>query len=575
MTTPTLYLKRTKDGRPDRLKLLCSYTHKDVAKQCGLGTARWQAESRAWTYPVDPTIVRVMLKVFGDELRIDPHLQDYLEEMYDRQMAITEATQDTSDLGNDLWDFQRGSVRFLSTAKKAVLGHQMGTGKTPISCSAIDYVDAARVIVVCPNSVKWSWVDHLMDWSTARDIYVVEADRRPIDDTRVTIIKGDRQTRDDELAKLCTDKEEFVVILNYDQLRIHQQVLCNYDYDVLIADEAHRLKNRKAQRTQSAVSVSTKCEYVWLLTGTPVRNNYDDFYTLLSICDPVRFTSYWNFVYIHLDTVPGFFQNVEIVGVRDLESFNAMLSSFMYRKTKKEVMDLPDKIQSVIKIPMTAPQEKNYTQMEKEFMVLLKQEIEEGKTYEHILRAPNVISQMMRLRQLCLTPALLGGTDKAGKMDTLYELLEDMRDQQGQVIIYSCFRQFLTYIEIILKNLEIKYDLIVGGQQSKDRDNVVRRLNSGDIQVVLGTIHSMGEGLNLQAASTAIFTDIDWVPAVNEQAEDRIHRGLIKESPTIIHLLHPNTIESDIRAACLRKDKIVGETAGQVEVLREMILRRG
>ena len=89
------------------------------------------------------------------------------------------------------------------------------------------------------------------------------------------------------------------------------------------------MNNRKAQQTQSFMSIATQAAYVWMLTGTPVRNRYTDLYTLLSVCDSDRFSSYWNFVNIYLQSVPGLFGGVDIIGLRDPEKFNAMLGTFI------------------------------------------------------------------------------------------------------------------------------------------------------------------------------------------------------------------------------------------------------
>ncbi len=150
---PTLYLVRTNTGEPRRLKFKCQPEDKAKAKRAGLETARWNTKMRAWSYPIDPVVVRKLMDEFGDELHIDADLEGYLNTEYERQLRIMEATQDTSSLGNGLWSFQCGSVRFLAEVKKGILGHQMGTGKTPICCVALDYVVANRVLIVCPNSV--------------------------------------------------------------------------------------------------------------------------------------------------------------------------------------------------------------------------------------------------------------------------------------------------------------------------------------------------------------------------------------------------------------------------------------
>jgi len=215
-----------------------------------------------------------------------------------------------------------------------------------------------------------------------------------------------------------------------------------------------------------------------------------------------------------------------------------------------------------------------YQQMEKDLCVYIENETEAGTSIEQLISAPNTVAQLIRLRQICLSPALIQSQAGSAKIEHLQDLLCDLHDQQEKVVIFTYFRGFLMLIEQVLDNLGIKYGTIVGGQTAQARYDVQQKLTDGTYSMVVGTAQSMGEGMNLDAAGTAIFTDIDWVPANNEQAEDRLHRGTTKTSPNIIRLIHPGTVESDIWLTCSRKEKVINETIGSAEVIRQMILRR-
>ncbi len=555
-----------------RLVVECPYEERHLLKLATFGTARWRKDLQAYSCPPEPVLAKRIVEYLPKTV-MDLDVRDWASRMAQNQLSVIASTQDSSPLSEKpLVPFQMSSVRFLAEARSAILGHEMGTGKTPISCVALDYVGAAKVLIVCPNSVKWSWVAHLRDWSDERTIYVLESTPVPGDFDRALPLVGNKSKREDLLAEVLTKSSECVVILNYSQLRIHEKVLKSFDYDAVIADEAHRVNNRRAQQTAAFKAVAAKSAYVWMLTGTPVRNNYTDLFSLLSVCDPLRFSSYWNFVHIHLNYVPGYWGGVDIIGLRDPEGFNSLLSTFMYRVTKQEAMpELPEKLYTDYQIAMHPEQYKVYQQMEDEFIIAITAKMESGESFETVLRAPNVVSQLIRLRQICLAPELLGNPASSAKLEALSELLQDI---DGPFIVFSCFRQFLNHVSGVLKGLKIPYAQIVGGQSSWEREAAVGDLNSGKVRCILGTIQSMGEGLNLQTARTAIFCDIDWVPAVNDQAEDRIHRGKITESPVIIRLNHPGTVESDILSACSRKRKIVGDTTGSVEAVRQMLLRK-
>ena len=469
---------------------------------------------------------------------------------------------------------QRASVRFLEAGQKVILGHEMGLGKTVIACYALKHICAERVLIICPNSVKWSWVDHIKQWTTHTNIAIVDSNitRKQAKQFPDTIINGKRETRDVTLAKTCKEIP-VVVVVNYDQLRLHKDVICGHDWDVVIVDEAHRVKNRKAQQTKATAAVAKSAKHVWLITGTPARNKLTDLWQLLNICDPQRFTGYWNFVNYHFETYQTPF-GTEIAGLRNPTEFNAMLSCYIFQRTKKEALpDLPAKIYRDIPLPLNSRQEKVYKEMEKSFLIEVTKRLESGEEIKDILLAPNVATQLIRLRQICLTPALLGSVADSAKLDALDDLLTDLKEEP--FILYTCFRSFIPYLKVLLERKKIPYGVIVGGQTSHNRMQVQRDLSEGKIQAIVGTVQSMGEGMNLQAATTAVFCDVDWVPAVNHQAEDRIHRAGIKTSPTIIRLTHPGTVESDIIKACLRKERMVDETIGQVEVVRNMLKRGG
>ncbi len=564
------YLQRTTEGIPKRIAIRCGYADKERVKLAGSGTARWSKIDKVWTIPVDPVILKRLIQYMPGGF-IHPSLQEFLDELYHKQMELHKATGMVEPVGDQpLYPFQNASVRVMDTAGSIILGHKMGLGKTPITCAALDYVSAKRALIVCPSSVKWSWVDHLRQWAGRDDLYVLESAGVKTDLATV-FVKG----RDEQLHKLHAYSDQGIILMSYDMLRIHQKTLCCYDYDVIVFDEAHRLKNRKSQSTQAAMDVCKCCDKRWFLTGTPVRNHYTDLFTLLSMVDPVRFNGYWNFVNTYMITVQNPFGGTDVVGLKDESEFNSMLSVYMYKLTKEEVMkDLPPKIYHDVKLPMTVEQQGIYEEMEKELLVMFEKELEDGKTESQIISAPNTVAQLIRLRQIALSPELIGGPEESAKLNHLNEIVEDILAEGEKLLIFSYFRGFIELVAQMLDYKGLPYGMIVGGQKSSERHLIQQRLTEGDLPIVIGTAQSMGEGMNLQAAGTAIFTDIDWVPANNEQAEDRIHRGRLVRSPNIIRLYHPNTVETDIWATCRRKEGIIDEAVGSAETIRNLLLRR-
>lgn len=577
----SLDFKYNRDGEPTRFVLECSYDYAERAKEAGQGVASWQKKDKTWTYPIDPTIYRSLVELIP-QLWISPNVTDFLAQMRAHQDAVLATVADQSPLweGDALWPFQRASVRFIVEAKCCILGHEMGTGKTVIGSAGFRYVQARRVLVICGDKLKWNWADHIKVWASRNDSIILESRVLPkaalaLLDTEM--IHGARETRDEKLSDLIYSDRDFCLIINYDQAKIHQEILLAGMYDVVLVDEAHRIHNHKTARTKTVLRISRRATYNWLVTGNPLRKNYDDLWSLLHICDPTRFTSFWNFVYLYLKSVPGIFGGTEILGVRDLLQFDAMLTTYAFVKTKAEVMpDLPPKVYQNIKLLMNPNQQKIYDKMEKEFLAEVRHQLKSGEVLDTILHAPTTLAQITRLRQICLNPAIIGGANDSAKLDFLLPfLMDEFKGSDTPVLIFTFYRALIPFIRELVKRVRVPYAEIVGGMSSLELRAIEDQLNRGKLKIIAGTAQSMGEGLNLQAAKAAIFMDRFWVPWTNTQAEDRLHRGEIKTSPKIIYVWHPGTIEDDIIASCRVKKYKADETTGQIETVRNLLLRKG
>jgi SNF2 family DNA or RNA helicase len=567
---PTMYLSILSDGSSS-IHVRCSKSDKEEVKLAGNGSGRWNRQQRVWVFPADPVVVQSLRQHLPD-IEVSNGIEQWLESLIERQNQILSALMNTALLSTEdkLYPFQRSAVRVLDAAGSLILGDEMGLGKTPISCSAIKYIGANRILIICPSQVKWSWVEHLETWAGITKPFLIEASK--INSKRANIIWEEREIQILKVLK----KKTFVIIMGFEMMKKYIKILLNAEYDLIIFDEAHRLKNRNAAVSKTALELTEKSKRNWLLTGTPVRNRHDDLFVLLSIVARSRFTDYWDFVNLYMDYFHNRYNQVEILGLLDEEAFNSMVSAYMLRRKKDEVMpELPAKIYTDLKIPLLPEQEEIYRTMEEEFCLYVHELTDFGEQFINVINAPNAITQLIRLRQICLAPSLLGYKDaKSAKLEVLADLLADLHEQGQRTIIFTYFRKFIKEVAFIIENIGARFAIIEGGQTANVRYRIQETLKDGNLDMVIGTAQSMGEGMNLQSATTAVFCDIDWVPANNYQAEDRIHRSGIKTSPNIIRLYHPNTVESDIWATCERKSKIIDEAIGSAEIIRQMMLRK-
>lgn len=492
---------------------------------------KWNPDRKQWEYPLSIEVVQRAIGLWNGGLEVTPILQDWAT----REMARTEALLEEKEkvdaslagnpLANTLYDYQRVGTSFLSKAGRAILGDDMGLGKTIQAIAACAELKTERVLIICPNSLKLNWEREVQRW---------------LPGSKTQVIDGVRAKREEQLK----NTEANFIIINFEAVRIHKDMLA-WGWDALIIDEAHRVKNRKAQQTKAVQAIAKQAKNVFHLTGTPIMNKPDEIWSLLNILDPKKYSSFWRFVnqYCHVwDNGYG-----KVIGeAKDPQAFRDMLAPYMIRRTKAEVLkDLPSKtIQKQYVRLMDGLQQRAYKQMEKEMVA----EFAEGNE----VAAPVVIAQITRLKQLAVSPALLGGEDESAKLDAMMEIIESAGDQK--VVVFS---QFAEAIKLASKRLEAKgidHGILIGEVKAEERaKNIDRFQNDPNCKVFLASIQAGGVGITLTSASIAIFLDKHWTPAINNQAADRLHR-IGQENPvTIIELIAEGTVEEWIEE--LLKDK--------------------
>src|SRR5690606_7172455 len=187
----------------------------------------------------------------------------------------------------------------------------------------------------------------------------------------------------------------------------------------------------------------------------------------------------------------------------------------------------------------------------------------------------SAVALITRLRQIATYPAALEMTDYQPKTQVLLELLPDILAEDRQVVIFGWFRAYLYRLQEILKSKNIECEVITGDTRSEKRHEIQVRFRKKEFPILIGNMAAAGEGLNFDNADTAIFVENDWVPARNEQAEDRLHRMTTKKSPTIIRLVCKDTIDEDILAVSEDKSEFISETLNVRKVIESLMKRYG
>lgn len=416
-----------------------------------------------------------------------------------------------------LREYQIEGVDFLLRRKGAILADQMGVGKTAqliVAASRIirEYVEADlswRVLVLTPKSVLLNWHQEILQWSEFHDIQIYTGSRR----RKMNLLRSGW------------------ILTNYGlEKEMHGH------FQVFIVDESHRAKNRKTQRHKHIHSIARHSNRVYLATGTPVRNHLIDLIPQTMIIGEA--SSYWGTIDRWFASFTNEFNGIEVGGPKDVGAFRAWVERFMLRRTKKEVLpDLTAKARRPLYCEMTPKQTELYQVLAMELAAILSEDM--------ILITPNALSLLTRLRQILVTPKLIGAPIVGGAMSAIRDWVRDLSDDNDKGVIFTPFRQAIPHIVEASGVPPERIAIFHGGRSLKQQEHNQELFDSTTGNLAICTIQ-VCEGFSLASAHEALFVGCDWTMAANEQAEDRLHRIGQERPVRIQYLTHLGTIEENI-----------------------------
>lgn len=309
--------------------------------------------------------------------------------------------------------------------------------------------------------------------------------------------------------------------------------------DVLILDEAQRIKNWK---TKTSVAIKKiKTTYALVLTGTPVENKIEDLYLLMQIVNPYLLVSLHNFLSKHQVTEEG---TDKVIGYKDLNDLGAVLQDVMLRHTKAEVLkDLPKRMDKNLFVPLTEQQLELHTEYADNVAKLVQKWKRMDFFNEEDRQKLLMFLNMMRMVS-DTTYIIDQETNHQTKLDKLQNILDEILAMPDEkVVIFSQWERMTRLVAIILKEKNIGFEYLHGGIPGKNRGVLYKNFtNDKNCKVFLST-DAGGVGLNLQSAAYMINLDIPWNPAVLEQRIGRIYRLGQKKNVSIINLVSQGSIE--------------------------------
>lgn len=419
---------------------------------------------------------------------------------------------------------QKEAIQKLVENKKYILADDMGLGKTTSTIIAALETGAKKVLIICPATLKINWKREIENYSD-RPIFISE-------------------------GKTFSTEHDFVII-NYDIIKnFHdtkkkdESQVISANFDLVVVDEAHYIKNPTAQRTKLINDIAKGVDRLWLLTGTPMTSRPMDYFNLLSLVDsPVS----KNWMAYAIRYCAGYQFNAggrkiwNVTGASNLEELRDRTAGLTLRRLKENVLDLPDKIITPVYLRLKS---KMYEEIMGEYYDWYDKNPEESKSLTV------QFTKLTKIRQVIADE----------KISQTIELAENIIEQGKKVIIFCNFTDSLNKICEHFGKAAVKVD---GSMSKPQRQHSVDSFQDSEkIKVFVGNIKAAGVGITLTAAEAVIMNDLSFLPSDHAQAEDRAYRYGQKNNVLVYYPIFENSIEGIIYDILNNKKQVIATVMG-------------
>ena len=439
--------------------------------------------------------------------------------------------------------------------------------------------EAARhcLIICCVNSAKYNWVNDIHDHTNGEyEGYIIGSRYRKKLGTVNYVGTGKQKLEDLETGLVYSDKKlnkplPYFLIINVEALRTTDntrkrnernvitrrlaEMCLDGDISMIALDEIHRNASPQSEQGKQILRLKaiTGSRVEWIpMTGTPVVNKPTDVFLPMRLVDATDCDSYWKWNQRYC--IYGGFGGHNVIGYKNIPELKRVLEPNMLRRTKEEVLDLPDKIRQVEYVENTKTQARLYAEVQLDLQ----------SNFEQIKQSANPLGKLIRLRQANGAPEILDPDIDVSsssylscnaKLRRLLEMVQDLTSCGKKVVVFSNWIEPLRTAYRWLNKKRIRTVSYVGTMSQEDREKSKRTFIEGPgCMVILGTIGALGTTHTLTVAQDVIFLDQPWSMADLEQAEDRCYRVGTTGTVNVYYLLSKGTIDDKVYDIIMRKD---------------------
>jgi len=439
--------------------------------------------------------------------------------------------------------YQKAGIAYAMAREATLIGDQPGLGKTIQGIGVVNAMKSPKnVLVIVPATLRLNWKREAKKWL--------------VHDLSIGVISS---------GKSSDWKTDNVVIINYENVVAHKPRIMKRKWDVVIIDEAHRLKNPKAKRTQAILGSKDssikpiKATKRILLTGTPICNRPIELHPIAAYLEPKQFGNFWRFARTYCDAHQTSF-GWDFTGSSNLDQLHDLLrKTCMVRRLKEDVLkDLPAKQRQVVVIPSGKD------------MSVVTAELEANKRHQAIVKQLAKLEGMSRksgdkykedIEQLRSDQRTAFADMSQARQDTalakIPAIVDHLNDCEGPIIVFGHHK---SVIKKLIAELGPENCVSITGDTPMDeRQDAVDRFQNGEAKYFVGNIHAAGVGLTLTRSSHVVFAELDWVPGNVSQAEDRAHRIGQEDSVLCQHIVMDGSIDERMAKSIIAKQETIDE----------------
>jgi superfamily II DNA or RNA helicase len=519
-----------------------------------LKSSYWDKPARRLELVED--LLKVMPAAGADASLQDPALRVLLESERNRLRPLVEGSLSGAEMRDafksmkrPLYPYQREGVERFLAAGHLLLADDMGLGKTAQAITCCDILKRTgrirRGLIIAPASLKPQWA---REWQVFSDLPVQVVDGTP-----------------EERQALYARRKEGFLIINYEQLLRDLEIVKRWGPDLVVLDEAQRIKN---WATKTALSVKGLTPtYRLVLTGTPMENRIDELASIVEWVDDMALEPKWRLSSLHATRTDG---RREVVGARNLDTIRDRLRHCMVRRIRQDVLDqLPSRTDTRVPIEMTEEQMAAHDELNQPIARLVGQSLHRSLTQAEFLKLMSLLTTqriisngLVQLDFEVTWPTIRGRVPEesalkglfAPKLMELRQLVRQIVLEQGRkVVVFSQWRRMLTLahwaVSDLLSEGGLHAGFFTGAEGQRRRTQNIVEFHDDPAFRMLFTSDAGGVGLNLQrAANCVVNLEVPWNPAVLEQRIGRIYRIGQKLPIDVFNLVCEQGIESRIAA---------------------------